>query len=147
VIASSDAIPPFAGVFDDPELLKPSAHTNEWDFHRHFVDVWKDGQTCSPDESQFLVGGGSSAAFGKGMQAWSSGHSDSEEAWKIAADMIQTELKISTHRRPDWKKEYDRLVLFQKQIDELKASGKKIPLALIENQFIRQYERDHGAKE
>ena len=117
------------------------------EFSQHLCEVWKDKQTCSPDASAFLVGTSSTEIIKKALQAWSSGHSDPEETWKLASEMVRNEINVSTHRRPEWELEYSRLVKVQQQIDDLKANGKKVPLALIENPFLRQYLKDKGQSE
>lgn len=144
VVESSDAMPPFPGVLNDPEFLHPSAHTNEWNFHPAFAEVIKKNLVCSPDESPFLIGSQGTTTVGRNLEAWTVGALPSDKAWKNASDAIEKDLIVNMHRRPDWQARFDHLKKVQKEIDQIKAEGKKIPLEKVMNPFLRQYYRDKG---
>ncbi len=147
VAASADAIPPFSGVFDDPALNRPERFPNEWEFHPKFVDIIREGHVAAPDECPYLIGAIGENSFRKHFDLWILRSVSSGAAWSNAVDVVAREVALNLKRHPEWKEKYERGLAAQKQIDQLKASGKKIPLNLVDNPFLKHYYRASGKGE
>lgn len=145
-VASSDALPPFPQVFDDPELLRPSKWTNEWDFHRRFVEVIRSNHVCSPDETPYLIGSQMNV-WNKGLEAWTIRAIDAATAWSNAEAFVAKDISVNLNRRPEWRAKYAKALETQKKIDAIKEAGGKIPLQWVENPYLRQYYKDKGRGE
>lgn len=144
VVDSADAIPPFSGVFDDPALNRPARWTNEWDFHPRFVEVIRGNHVAAPDDCPYLIGTSGEGAYRKHFDAWIIRTSDAGTAWSNASSVVTSEVALNLKRHPEWQERYERGVKNQKEIDRLKRAGSKIPLALVENPYLKQYYRDTG---
>ena len=60
---------------------------------------------------------------------------------------IEKEISGYVKRHPEKKAAYLAALERQKKIDSLREAGKKIPLALVDNVFLKRYYKDKGLGE
>jgi multiple sugar transport system substrate-binding protein len=138
----SDGLPPDTRYWSDPELLRPSKHTNEWAFHEPYTNIFYN-HSCAPEDSPFLQATQYDRSRGQ-FGYWDARHKSAAEAWALFSLYLSEEIKRNLKHKPDDLPRYEAAVKVQKQIDEYKAAGKKIPSEWIANPFLRKYYKDTG---
>lgn len=146
IIECGDSMPPNPRYLDDEALLRPSGHTNEWEFQQNFVKGFKtigQGREYSPYAATALY----LAQENKINDAFMSGVITAEEAALQMDETVNTEITRHIRSHPELLERYQAALVRQKTIDALKAAGKKIPADLVENSFLKRYYADTGKLE
>ena len=138
IVRDADSQPPNPVYAQTEEYKHPKDYPNEWGCHEVFEDaMWQ--IAIGPEYSPFIVPDVVNRLDGDATEAFMSGVVSPQEAAKQAADRINSEIERNLQENPKLKPRYDELVAKQKQIDDLKARGEKIPLDLVDNHFLRRY--------
>lgn len=138
IVRDADSQPPNPIYCNTPEYKRPPDWPNEWGTH----EIWAkamDEIAIGPEYSPFVMPDAVNRYDGQATEAYMSGIITADEAAKQAADRINAEIDRTLKEDPRLQAGYDKLVAKQKQIDEIKARGEKIPLALVDNHFLRRY--------
>ncbi len=129
-----------------PDFIQPKGHENEWAYHEAFNKVAKN--LMVPKEySPFLPFSHYSKSVNDSLDAYRTGLISSSEALKQIQSAITLKMKINLERHPELQAKYHEACQRQKKIDELKIKGLKIPLAMIDNPFLRIYYKSIGRAE
>ncbi len=146
IVRDSDGLPPNPAYTRRKEYLQPEGRTNEWPVHQMSIRAMEEfgiGSEVSP----FLLMVNYTRESNKILQGFDTLFYSAEEAAarteKIANDLIRAFIK----RDKDVKARYEKALVRQMEIDRIKAAGKKIPLALVDNVFLKKYYRDTGRGE
>jgi multiple sugar transport system substrate-binding protein len=146
IIECGDSFPPNPAFLDSEELLHPKKYTNEWELQQNFVKGFKSigqGREYSPYAAASVY----LSKEGKIYDAYLSGVISAEEAAKELDEAVNEEIRKQLQRHPELQSSYQASLLKQKQIDEIKKAGKKIPADLIDNTFLKRFYRDTGRLE
>ena len=143
VAETGDSLPPVPRFTETEAYLRPPGHENEWGAHEVFAESARYigiGQPSSP----YVL---SSLTLRIEVDAYDSmiaGRISPEEAALEAAWRINREIEVTLDSNPSLQGQYAEAVARQKRIDELRAAGKRVPLAWIDNPFHREYYRHQG---
>ena len=138
IVRDSDSQPPNPVYARTEEYKHPAQYPNEWGCHEAFEEaMWK--IAIGPEYSPFVVPDVVSREDNNATEAYMSGIISANDAAKQAANRINAEIDRNLRDHPRLQKRYDELSARQKQIDALKARHQKIPLALVDNHFLRRY--------
>lgn len=143
VVEDADALPPNPKFTETEEFVKPQEHPNEWGSHEAFSETAKTiaiGGSYSP----FVVPSVVNRIDREVNEGFMAGIYTAEEAARLSAQRINGEIKRTLRENPKLKPLYDKLSERQRQIDQLRAQGSKVPLDLIENPFHRRYYQAQG---
>ncbi len=146
VVEDTDGLPPVPSYIKRPEFLRPVGRTNEWPLHQAFARA-ADEIAITREVSPFVLPGPYIKKETACFDAFLSGLYTSGEASKIANDFINEEIATTIKRNSSLQKSYLAACERQKKIDLLKKAGKKIPLAWIDNPFLKRYYKDKGMTE
>lgn len=138
----ADGLPPDPRAWNDPQLLRPAQHTNEWAFHEPFTNIFHN-HTAAPEESPFLP----QTELGRvrnPFALWEARHVSAGEAWRLFSEGFHTELVRALKHKPAERPRYEAALKRQEAIEGLKQAGGKIPLEWIANPFLRKYYKDQG---
>lgn len=138
IVRDADSQPPNPIYTKTREYTHPPDWPNEWGTH----EVWAkamDEIAVGPEYSPYVVPDAVGRLDGQATEAYMSGVVTAEAAAKQAADRINAEIARTLEETPSLQAGYDKLLARQKQIDELKARGEKIPLAWVDNHYLRRY--------
>lgn len=136
VIKQTDAIPPNVKYLETEGFLRPEGHTNEWGLHRGFAAMVKD-YAAPVEYSPYALMPNLDRIAGRLYDQFDNRLISAEA---VAAGMeagFANEIKDFLSKRRALEEKYRRALGRQKQIDELKARGEKVPLDLVENPFTR----------
>ena len=143
IVKDADALPPNPIYTKTEAFRRPPEHPNEWGCHEVFAEAATTiaiGGAYSP----FVVPSVVQRAERESMEGFMSRLYTAEKAARMATDKINEEIRRTLKDNPKLKPRYDQLADRQKQIDEYRANGQKVPLAWIENPFYRRYYRSMG---
>jgi len=143
IIADADGEPPNMAFLKTEAYLKPAKYPNEWDFNRDLSRLIL--TTAVPEETTpFAIPGIYGPRVGKVSQGFMSGLITAEEMLLQQETIIRDAINEHLGRRPEVKVRYLEAVKRQQEIDAMKASGKSLPLALVDNPFLRVYYQKTG---
>lgn len=131
-------MPPSRRYMTHPDLLRPAAWTNEWEMHERFSKISLD-HSWPRDFSPYALFENYGRSFGKASQAFTSGVITAEEAVAQMHNGVETEIARFMKTHPELQAAFDEGRARQKKIDEAKAAGKKVPLALVNNPFLKKW--------
>ena len=154
IVRDGDGLPP------DPKWTRTEAFLHppqdpargvykqtEWNFHGPFA---ASAQEIAIDESgsPFVLNAIVDREDGAARELFlETGELSAEDAVHRAAQRINDEIHRTLDENPALQMEYDALCQQQKQIDDLKAAGKKVPLKLIIDPYRRAYMAANGMTE
>ena len=72
---------------------------------------------------------------------------EADEAAALAHERIEERIQLNIKENPSLRPAYEKACADQKEIDALKAAGKKIPRALITNRYYLKYYASKGLLE
>jgi hypothetical protein len=124
-------------------FLKPAEYPGEWDAHQAILEIAESigiPITCSPYVDSGLADG----IVGMMIDKVDSGVADAKTAVQEAQTRINAEIRQTLKDRPELKVAYDAAVKRQKEIERLRAEGKKVPLSMIDNPFYKAYYKFKG---
>ncbi|MBL8993255.1 MAG: extracellular solute-binding protein [Spirochaetia bacterium] len=146
IVRDSDGNPPETPYLDREEFLRPVGHENEWLMHQGLGTIAKTiaiGREFSP----YVLYVAYQKFENRFNDGFISGIYTAEQTAKLIDDVINEEIRKYLARNPGKQADYDKALERQKQIDALKKEGKKIPLALVDNIFLKRYYKDTGRGE
>jgi multiple sugar transport system substrate-binding protein len=146
VVHDSDGIPPNPAFMDRDEFRKPAAHTNEWAMHEASRRIAND-YALPRDISPYALFQKYNRAESQAIQGFMNRLYTAEQAAALIETGINEELDRFMRTHPDLQAAFRAAQDRQKKIDLAKASGKKIPLALVDNPFLKRYYKDKGLGE
>lgn len=143
VLRNGDGIPTTREQAHREEFLRPPDYPNEWGCNEEIVRSVEEAgfpYTVSP----FVVFGVYNRIDMAAIDRFNTGLLDANEAGSRAAKEINDEIALNIERRPALRKKYEELVAIQKQIDERRARGEKVPSEWIRNPFLKAYYKFQG---
>lgn len=146
IVRDSDGLPPNPIYTKREEYLRPAGRTNEWLVHQFSKSAMEDygiGSEVTP----FLL----QANYGRETRKIDEGFNSliysAEEAAARTEKIANQMIKSFVARDKDVNARYQKALLRQKEIDGYKAAGKKIPLRLVDNIFLKRYYKETGRGE
>lgn len=124
-------------------FLKPAEYPGEWDAHQAILEIAESigiPIPCSP----YIDTGLADNICNMMTDKVDSGVADAKTAAKEAQTRINAEIRQTLKDRPELKVAYDAAVKRQKEIERLRADGKKVPLSMIDNPFYKAYYKFKG---
>ncbi|MBL8991702.1 MAG: extracellular solute-binding protein [Spirochaetia bacterium] len=146
IIAVGDSSPPDPAYLERTEFLKPVGYTNEWEIH----EIYARAQKANGQGREYSPFASASVYLKEDNQSYTgfmSGIYTAEKAAEIANGVVNKEIDRYLRIHPERMTEYNKALERQKKIDEAKKAGKKIPLNLVDNTFLKRYYRDTGLGE
>lgn len=147
IVRDADALPPNPVYTQTEEFLRPPDYPNEWGLHEIFSESMETiaiPNVNSPFVLQTLV----TRHTNQARDAFMNDRLTAQEAAQQASRRIQAEIDRAVdpdeHADPKLVALYAERLEQQKQIDALRAAGKKVPAELIHNPFYLKYYRDMG---
>jgi multiple sugar transport system substrate-binding protein len=154
VLRDGDAMPPDPKWASTEEFLHPAEDPakgiykqTEWNYHGPFAKGTLEiavGNSYSPFVFNAVADRENDTARDLFLE---SGQLTAEEAVQRAQQRINDEIQRTLTENPSLQPQYDALCQQQKQIDDLKAAGKKVPLSLIIDPYRRAYMKAQGMTE
>lgn len=138
IIKSSLNIPPIPEYTELEDFTRPPDWPNEWGVHSFFANQMKTisiGHSVSP----FVLPSTVNRIERQVQQAMLSGVYSPQEAGRIGAEQINHQIEQNVSADPSLRREYNRLVEVQKEIERLREAGELVPLDMITNPFYRKY--------
>ncbi|MBI4023703.1 MAG: extracellular solute-binding protein [Verrucomicrobia bacterium] len=138
IVEDADALPPNPIYTRTEAFLRPAKYPNEWGCHEVFADAVQTigiGRSHSP----FVLPSTAERIERETFDGFISGLYPAEQAARLAADRINEEIQRALKENPRLRPRYDQLVVRQRQIEQLRAEGRRVPLAWIANPFHRRY--------
>lgn len=118
-------------------------YKSEWGMHQRFTDTMN--QIALPaDITPFCVPETVTREIKSAEDEFISNLATAEQSAHRATKRINDEITRTLSENPKLKPQYDKLCEAQKQIDELRAAGKKVPAKLITNPFYLRYYKIKG---
>lgn len=147
IVRDGDTLPPNPIYARHEEYLRPPDYPHEWGLNEVFVETIETiaiPYTNSPFVLDALV----SPHVVQARESFMNDRLTAREAGVQAAERINAEIARAVdpaqHADPELVALYAERVEQQKQIDALRAAGKKVPLDLISNPFHRKYYQAMG---
>jgi ABC-type glycerol-3-phosphate transport system substrate-binding protein len=145
IVNSADSLPPFPKYMDTEEFLRPAKYTNEWKMHQAARDI-ANNNTFGREYSPFCLFVNYQTKETKVFQAFMNRIYTADVAVKQMNSDLNDEIRVFVKRHPYIQERYAKALEKQKLIDGYKARGEKIPVALIDNPFLREiYKKDGRA--
>lgn len=143
ILRNGDGIPTTTEQAHREEYLRPPEYPNEWGCNEEIVRSVEEAgfpYTVSP----FVVFGVYNRIDIAAIDRFNTGLLRAEEAGARAAREINDEIALNIARRPALRKKYDELVALQRQIEDRRARGEKVPREWIRNPFLKAYYEHKG---
>jgi multiple sugar transport system substrate-binding protein len=143
IVRDGDALPPNP-IYTETELFRhPPDYPNEWGCHEGYANAAKTiatVQSFSPFVLPVVVERYDTMAQDDVMND----RATPEEAGVRASERINEEIGLTLRESDVLRRRYEELCTTQEQIEELRAAGKPVPVALITNPFHQRYYREQG---
>jgi len=144
IVADADALPPNPKYTETEEFKHPKDYPNEWGCHEPFAEAAKT-IAIADSTSPFVLPSVVQRLTKNFYDAYMvSGRLSAKESAEQASRQINTEIERSLQEDPSLRPRYEDACTTQKNIDEYRAAGKKVPLAWIKNPFYRAYYQAQG---
>lgn len=143
IIREAEGCPPVARYLAHPEFIHPTGHTNEWRAHEVFKGML-DTIGMGPEYSPYHFAWSLSRIENNQASAYMSGIATAEETVKNMEADVNREIQGRVARTPALAQPFREACARQQKIDAVKRAGKKIPLALVDNPFLKRYYREKG---
>lgn len=118
-------------------------YRSEWGLHQKFLYMM-DHVALPSDLTPFAVPDTVTLEIKNAEDEFINARSTAEASATRATQRINDEIQRTLDENPELKTRYDQLCADQKQIDELRSAGKKVPAKLITNPFYLRYYRVQG---
>lgn len=139
IIRSGDALPPNPIYTQTEEFLRPKDYPNEWGTHEMWANAARDiaiVQSFSPFVLPITVQRYDRDAEDDVMNNLLT----PEQAVRKLADSVNTEIARTVRESEKLRARYEECMVLQRQIDEARTAGRKVPAAWIKNPFhLRWY--------
>lgn len=146
VVRDSDGIPPSPKYMDTEEYMHPVGLTNEWAVHAGNKKIANE-YAFSRDISPFALFQKYNRVENLTVQGFINDLHTAEETARRVHEAVEDELARYMKVHPDQQAAFAAALEKQKKIDAIKASGKKIPLAMVDNPFLKAYYTKMGLGE
>lgn len=146
IIREAEGCPPVAKYLSHPEFVHPPGHSNEWRAHEVFKGML-DTIGTSPEYSPYHSGHGLNRLENMNIGGFMGGVYTAEEATATLAQEVNKEIRDRVGKSPELAASFAKALKRQKDIDALRAEGKKVPLQWIDNPFLKRYYQDTGIAE
>jgi multiple sugar transport system substrate-binding protein len=146
IVEGGDNLPPIPSYMDEKAYLQAPGYTNEWKLNAGFREIAV-RYAIGREDSPFALHINSERHFWKNFSAVFSRVTPPREAVTDIAAGVNKEIRDYVARHPDKKAAFEAAKKNQAKIDALRAAGKKIPLALVDNVFLKKYYADTGMGE
>ncbi len=147
IARSGDSLPPVPKYIQTEEFLRTPGHPEEWEMEKVFARAAPEIGIAYP-RSLFVQTGALyrpiTGIDNQVIDAVVAGRLAPEDAGRVEAQRIDTEIALNVRGDPKLKRQYDELVKMQEKIDALRAAGKPIPAAWITNPFHLAYYKAKG---
>ena len=143
IVRGGDAMPPNPKFTKTPAFSNPPDHPNEAGVSDVFARAVREigvGGVYSPFVLDTVVARKEKDA----EDAVMSDRLSPEEAARLAARDVNAEMQRDIANHPAHRALYEKLLEDQKTIDRLRKEGKKVPLKLIRNIFLKKYYQSKG---
>ncbi|MCD4824574.1 MAG: extracellular solute-binding protein [Phycisphaerae bacterium] len=137
IIEDGDALPPNPKNTRVPEFLKPAKYPDEWGAHEKYLHV-AEKYGVGQEYSRFVISTTVSRTIGRSLSGVESKTRSVKDALRKMTDKINLEISNTVNRDKKLKPLYEKALTRQREIDSLKAAGKKVPLEMIDNPVIRR---------
>jgi len=124
-------------------FLKPAEYPGEWDAHQAILEIAESIGIPIPF-SPYVDSGLADNICNMMTDKVDSGVADAKTAAKEAQTRVNAEIRQTLKDRPELQEPYDAAVKRQKEIERLRAEGKKVPLSMIDNPFHKAYYKFKG---
>ncbi|NRA36778.1 MAG: carbohydrate ABC transporter substrate-binding protein [Planctomycetes bacterium] len=148
IVDSADAIPPSPSYAQTDAYKTPVDFPNEHGVHEAYSNALRDIGvliTHSPFVETNIIKRQTTGAEAAVMAEPSLREAD--EAAALAHERIEERIQLNIKENPSLRPAYEKACADQKEIDALKAAGKKIPRALITNRYYLKYYASKGLLE
>lgn len=146
VVRDSDGLPPNPIYTRTEEYMRPTAHTNEWLVHQFNIKAMETFGIAN-EVSPFMSWSSYTKEVRKYEEGFFSGIFSGEEAAEKIEKIANELIKSYIARDRDVLSRYEHALARQKEINGYKTAGKKIPLRLVDNVFLKRYYKDTGRGE
>jgi len=137
IIADSDSLPPNPKMAETSEFLTPVEFPGEHGAHAKYLRAVEE-YGVGREYSRFVL----PTVVDSKIEYYFSGVASKDitvkEALRKITDAINLEISRAVDRDNKLKPLYDKALARQREIDRLKAAGKKVPLDMIDNPVIRR---------
>ena len=138
IVRDADGLPPNPEFTRGDEYNKPADFPTEWKIHEP-ENRLHEKYSISESFSPFLLKKTQTDRETTYAEFIEGGSKTPAEATKELTIRLNDELLRNLDENPKLKPEYERLCAQQKEIESLRAAGRKVPLKLITNPFYRRY--------
>ncbi len=147
IVRDADALPPIPRFCETEQFLYPPDYPNEWgtnddgtrwSVHEAFYDAAQHiaiGNSYSPFVNPSTV---NRIRF-ESRDKYLNDKATVEEVAQRVHGLIAKEITRTVEADEQLQREFEQAVADQKKIEQLRAAGRKVPLALITNPFYRRY--------
>lgn len=135
IVESVDGLPPNPKYTKSEQFLRPANHPEEWGLHEAFIS--DDVYYLANIESPYHAPNTGFRNAWKGLGRWVHGLETREDAIDLGFKHLQGSIdEFIAEADKATQKEYSDMLAIQKKIDELKATGQKIPAEYIQNPYF-----------
>jgi ABC-type glycerol-3-phosphate transport system substrate-binding protein len=139
-----DNIPPYSRLLDTPSWRQPPIGIpQDGALNRQLLRVATD-YAMAREYSPYCLTSQALKAAGRVLAQYGSGILSAEAAAPAMAKAVDEEIKGYLKRHPERRPRYEAARARQSEVDRIKASGKMVPVALVENPYSRRYFRALG---
>jgi multiple sugar transport system substrate-binding protein len=138
IVRDADALPPNPIYTHSPQYLDPPDHPEEAEINAAFAKSIQEtalGYNYSP----FVLYAVAGQIDLDTVDAYMNDQLSAEAAARQEADRINGEIQLTLQQNPSLRPLYEQLTARQKQIEDLRAARKKIPLDWLSDPFYRKY--------
>lgn len=147
IARSGDSLPPVPKYVQTEDFLRPPDHPEEWEMEKVFARAAPETGIAYPRCLFVQTGQLYRPVTGidnQVLDAVVAGRLAPEDAGRVEAARIDTEIALNVQADPKLRQQYDELVQVQAKIDALRAQGQPVPAAWITNPFHLAYYKAKG---
>jgi len=143
IIENGDGLPPVPRFTKTEAFSRPPKHPNEWGVHDRILKMAT--EIAIPiSSSPYVLDSYSRRQEDSSFDKAIAGRSSVKEALKLAARVVNEDIKRKVGESPELRLIYEQGIDDQKKIERLRKEGKPVPLELIPNPFYRRYYVEKG---
>ena len=138
IVEDGDALPPNPKYAKTEAFLHPPKHRNEWGIHQFYAETARD-IAVADDRSPFVLDADAWRVIYEWRDRLMNNRATAAEAARGTAVQINEFIARNVAGDEKLRAEHEKRLATQKQIEALRASGKKVPLSMIDNPFYRKW--------
>lgn len=143
IARSGDSMPPGPAFAQGETFLRPAGYEGDWTAKEFFARAGT-AHGLAQSKSPFVLPSIVMKGDGDALQEVIAGRLTPEEAARDLAQRINAEIAFTIRQDPVLRREYERRLEIQRQIDARRAAGRKVPLSWISDPFHRAFYRAKG---